>query len=170
MDVHIGAVGCVRGKAAIKFRAHPFGAHPRTLGEHMEQSYRPLLRIGAIAFPMGWVILLVSTDLHPGHQDPNDFVAAFTEYAASSSWIAVHAGQLLGYVLLIGGLVALFSTVGARSAVAAAWGRLPRTCATVTLAAFCALQAVDGITLIRAIDAWVAAPPVTKPLAFAAAE
>jgi hypothetical protein len=146
------------------------GRRPRTLDEQMAQSYRPLLRIGAIAIPVGWVILLVSTDLHPGHQDPNDFAAAFTEYAASSSWIAVHAGQLLGYLLLIGGLIALFSTVGAVSAAAAAWGRLARACASVTLAAFSALQAIDGVTLIRAIDAWVAAPPETKPLAFAAAE
>jgi hypothetical protein len=136
----------------------------------MAESYRPLLRIGAIAIPLGWVILLVSTDLHPGHEDPNDFAAAFTEYAASSSWIAVHAGQLLGYLLLIGGLIALFTAVGAVSAVAAAWGRLARTCATVALTAFSALQAIDGITLIRAIDAWVASPPEMKPVAFAAAE
>ena len=116
----LSVVSVARAALTIGFRAHPFGAHRRILGEHMAQSYRPLLRIGEIAIPVGWVILLVSTDLHPGDQDPDDFVAAFAEYAASS-WIAVHAGQLLGYVLLIGGLIAPFSTVGERSSGPGRW-------------------------------------------------
>jgi hypothetical protein len=119
---------------------------------------------------VGWVVLLVATDLHPGHQNPNDFTAAFAEYAESSNWIAIHGAQLLGYILLLGGLIALFRVVGTRSAVSEAWGALARTCATVTLASFAALQAVDGVTLKRAIDAWIAAAPDGKPAAFAAAE
>ena len=39
-----------------------------------------------------------------------------------------------------------------------------------TAASFTVLQAVDGITLRYAVDAWVSAPPSQKAAAFAAAE
>jgi hypothetical protein len=39
-----------------------------------------------------------------------------------------------------------------------------------TAASFTVLQAVDGIALKRAVDAWVSAPAAQKPAAFAAAE
>jgi hypothetical protein len=40
----------------------------------------------------------------------------------------------------------------------------------VTAASFTVLQAVDGVTLRYAIDAWISAPAAQKPAAFAAAE
>ena len=42
--------------------------------------------------------------------------------------------------------------------------------AVATAASFTVLQAVDGITLRYAVDAWVSAPPSQKAAAFAAAE
>jgi hypothetical protein len=39
-----------------------------------------------------------------------------------------------------------------------------------TAASFTVLQAVDGVTLRYAIDAWISAPAAQKPAAFAAAE
>jgi hypothetical protein len=71
--------------------------------------------------------------------------------------------------LRCGGLVALYYSVSARPGAGA--GLAPFAFAAVTTAAsFAVLQAVDGIALKRAVDAWDCAPAVEKPPAFAVAE
>ena len=52
-------------------------------------------------------ILLLATLLHPMSADPNDSVAAFSEYAADRLWIVSHLGQLLGVLLIAAGLIVL---------------------------------------------------------------
>ena len=52
----------------------------------LNSSARQLLRIGAIAAMAGPLVLFVSTLMHPLEADPNDAVAAFTEYAADRLW------------------------------------------------------------------------------------
>ena len=59
-----------------------------------------LVRIGAIAAILGALLLFVSTLLHPLGADPDDAVAAFTEYAADRLWVASHLGQFLGVALM----------------------------------------------------------------------
>src|SRR5215211_3288772 len=68
-------------------------------------------KIGAVALPLGILVLVVAEIFHPQREDPMDNVAAFT-----------------------------------------------------------VLQAVDGIALKRAVDAWTSAPAAQQTAAFAAAE
>ena len=127
-------------------------------------------RIGAVLFLLGLVVLVISTQLHPAHENPMDNPAVFREYAQSDLWIAVHLAQFAGFLLVIGGLVALYFSIAVRADAAAAIARFGLAAAVTTGASFTILQAVDGIALKRAVDAWASAPPDQEVAAFAAAE
>jgi hypothetical protein len=127
-------------------------------------------RIGAVALPLGIIVILVSENLHPSREDPMDNPAVFMEYAHSDSWTAIHLSQYFGFLLLIGGLVALYYSVSARPGVGAAVAPFGLAAAVTTAASFTVLQAVDGITLKRAVDVWASAPAEQEVAAFAAAE
>jgi hypothetical protein len=125
-------------------------------------------RVGAAALPLGVVLIAISEVFHPSREDPMDFPAVFREYANSDLWTAVHLGEYFGFLLLLGGLVALYYSLRARPGAGLAPFGL--AAAVATAASFTVLQAVDGITLRYAVDNWVSAPPTQKPAAFAAAE
>jgi hypothetical protein len=99
--------------------------------------------------------------------DPNDAVAAFTEYAADHWWVASHLTQLAGVTLIIAALLCLARELERTGA--ASWSRIAAAGAIVSLALAAVLQAVDGIALKRTVDAWVAAPPEQRDAAFHAA-
>jgi hypothetical protein len=71
---------------------------------------------------------------------------------------------------VIGGLVAIYYSLATRRDAGAAVARFGLAAAVTTGATFTILQAVDGIALKRAVDAWVSAPPDHQVAAFAAAE
>jgi hypothetical protein len=127
-------------------------------------------RIGAAALPLGVVLIAISEVFHPSREDPMDFPAVFREYARSDVWTTVHLGEYFGFLLLLGGLVALYYSVRARPGAGAGLAPFGLAAAVATAASFTVLQAVDGITLRYAVDAWVSAPAPQKPAAFAAAE
>jgi hypothetical protein len=72
-------------------------------------------RIGAVVLPLGIAVILVSEFFHPSREDPMDNPAVFMEYARSESWTAVHLAQYFGFLLLLGGLVALYYSLGSDS-------------------------------------------------------
>jgi hypothetical protein len=76
-------------------------------------------RIGAVALPLGIILLVVAEFFHPQREHPMDFPAVFMEYAHSNIWTAVHLAQYFGFLLLLGGLVALYYSVGAAQGVGA---------------------------------------------------
>jgi hypothetical protein len=127
-------------------------------------------RIGAVALLLGAIVLVISTVLHPSHENPMDNPAVFAEYAQSDLWIAVHLGQFLGFLLVIAGLLAVYYALATRRDVAVAVARFGLAAAVTTAASFTILQAVDGIALKRAVDAWVSAPADQQVATFAAAE
>jgi hypothetical protein len=127
-------------------------------------------RMGAVALPIGIVVIAIAEIFHPAREDPMDFPAVFEEYAKSDVWTTVHLGEYFGFLLLLGGLVALYYSVRARPSVGAGLAPFGHAAAVATAASFTVLQAVDGITLRYAVDAWVSAPAAQKPAAFAAAE
>src|SRR5829696_491637 len=72
--------------------------------------------------------------------------------------------------VIIAGLVVLYFALDIRAG-AAAWGaRLGAVFAAVALALYAVLQAVDGVALKQAVDAWVRAPEAEKAARFASAE
>jgi hypothetical protein len=142
-----------------------------------EESYRQIggddaitTRIGAVALPIGVVLIAISEVFHPSRQDPMDFPAVFKEYAGSNVWTTVHQGEYFGFLFLLGGLVALYYSISARRGAGAGIAPFGFAAAVVTAASFTVLQAVDGVTLRYAVHNWVSAPASQKPAAFAAAE
>ena len=127
-------------------------------------------RIGAVALPLGIIVLLVAEFFHPQREHPMDFPAVFMEYAHSNIWTAVHLAQYFGFLLLLGGLVALYYSVGTEQGAGAGLAPFGLAAAVTTAASFTVLQAVDGIALKRAVDAWASAPADQETAAFAAAE
>jgi hypothetical protein len=127
-------------------------------------------RIGAVALPLGIIMLLVAEFFHPQREHPMDNPAVFMEYAQSNIWTAVHLAQYFGFLLLLGGLVALFYSVGAELGAGAGLAPFGLAAAVAAASSFTVLQAVDGIALKRAVDAWVSAPADQETAAFAAAE
>src|SRR5215203_1633192 len=127
-------------------------------------------RIGAVALPIGVVLIAISEVFHPSGEDPMDFPAVFREYASSDVWTTVHFGEYFGFLFLLGGLVALYYSVSARRGAGVGIAPFGFAAAVTAAASFTVLQAVDGVTLRYAIDAWISAPADQKPAAFAAAE
>ena len=118
---------------------------------------RSFARIGAVAAICGSLTLFVATLLHPMSADPNDAVAAFTEYAADRIWVASHLGQFVG-VLLIGiALIALGRMLSGGAAVEVCV-RIGAVGVGASVAAAAVLQAVDGVALKVMVDKWAAAP------------
>jgi hypothetical protein len=124
-------------------------------------------KIGAACAVGGTALLFLGTYLHPMSADPNEAVVAFTEYAADRLWVASHLTQLAGVALMVAALLLLARQL--ESANGAGWPRLAAGGAIASLAVATALQAVDGIALKAAVDAWAAAPATQKEAAFYAA-
>jgi len=124
-------------------------------------------RIGAGAAIIGPIVLLVATMLHPSGADPNDPVAAFSEYAADRLWVATHLMAFVGAFLMVICLFALARSLEG--------DRLRPLADLAVLVAFAALataailQAVDGVALKSMVDRWAAAPDAQKQAAFEAA-
>lgn len=130
------------------------------------QSYN-MYRYGAIAGIAGAFSLFMGTILHPAEADPNDPIAAFTEYAAHYDWVAVHLVQLLGVALMVAA-VFIFSILieNGRGGLVA---RLGNVGAAASLALAAMLQAVDGVALKVMVDRWAAATGPDKDMLFYAA-
>ncbi len=125
------------------------------------------MRGASVAAIGGALLLFVGTLLHPSGADPNDALAAFTEYADDQLWIASHLTQLLGVAMMVGALVHLSRILATGSA--SGWAWLGAAGAIASLAAAAALQAVDGIALKIMVDAWAeAAEPDRTTLFYAA--
>jgi len=99
--------------------------------------------------------------------DPNQAVAAFTEYAADHLWVASHLTQLAGVSLMVAALLLLAQQL--RMGSGTAWAGVAAGGAIASLAVAVALQAVDGIALKLMVDAWTAAPAAQKEGVFHAA-
>ena len=67
-------------------------------------------RAGAVALPLGVILLVVSTIIHPSGEVINNPVI-FMVYAQDDSWIAVHFGQWFGGLPFFGGLPAVTLTM-----------------------------------------------------------
>ena len=78
-------------------------------------------RIGAVALPLGIVVLVVAEIFHPSRENPMDNPAVFMEYARSDIWTAVHLAEYFGFLLVLGGLVALYHSVSAKPGRARGW-------------------------------------------------
>jgi hypothetical protein len=131
---------------------------------------RSMLRLSAVLLLLGDLLTLLAGLLHPGRENPNDHLAVFAEYAQSANWTTVHLGQFIGMALLVAGLLVLCFALDDDAGPQRWVGRLGAIATAVSLALYGVLQAVDGVALKQAVDAWARAPEAEKAARFATAE
>ena len=131
---------------------------------------RSLLRLSATLLFVGELLSLFVGLLHPAHENPNNHRAAFAEYAASANWTPVHLGQFVGMAVIVAGLLVLFFALNVHAGAVGWVSRFAAVSAVVALVLYSVLQAVDGVALKQAVDAWVNAPAAEKAARFASAE
>jgi hypothetical protein len=104
--------------------------------------------------------------LHPtGAEDDHETI--FAQYAKSGAWVATHLAEFVLVLAAIAGLLVLCRALRPETPHLA----LLAACALiVTAATWAALQAVDGVTLKQAVDAWAASSGSEKATRFADAE
>ncbi len=127
-------------------------------------------RLASSLLLSGVVVSLLAGLLHAESHDANDHVASFTAYANSDIWTAVHLGQFAGMALVCAGLVALWSVIGLRRGGLGWTARFGAISAALAAALYAALQAVDGVALKQAVDAWAVSAEPDKAARFATAE
>jgi hypothetical protein len=130
---------------------------------------RPSLRLSAALLLAGQLLYVVITLLHTGGE-ANNHPAIFAAYAGSAIWTAVHAAQFACMVIMLGGLLGLFSALGDHGGPISLVRRLGAASTTATLALCGVVLAVDGVALKQAVNAWATAPEAEKAARFASAE
>jgi hypothetical protein len=130
---------------------------------------RTTLRLSVALLAVGFVVYVLAGLLHTGGPANNHRVV-FAAYASSGDWTAVHLGQFVGMALITAGLLALAFALGLRNGGAAWVARLGAGSAVVALGLYGVLQAVDGVALKQAVDAWAGASDGEKAARFASAE
>jgi hypothetical protein len=133
------------------------------------KAFSPSLRLPAALLLAGQLLYIVITLFHAGGDD-DDHPTEFAGYAASAIWTAVHLGQFVGMAILLAGLIALFFALDAQAGTARFVSRFGAAAAMAALGLYAVLQAVDGVALKHAVDAWASAPDAEKTARFASAE
>ena len=104
--------------------------------------------------------------LHPtGEEDDHESI--FTEYAASDAWVATHLAEFVLVLMALTGLLVLCRAMQPETPYIAL---LAAAAIIATGATWAVLQAVDGVTLKQAVDAWATASRTEEAARFADAE
>lgn len=130
---------------------------------------RKSLRLSAVLLFVGLLLFVGVTALHPGG-DANNHPVIFAVYANSPEWDGVHLGEFAGMAVMIAGLLVLVFAFNTRERTPGVAGWMGAISAGGALALYGVLQAVDGVALERAVDAWASAPAAEKAARFASAE
>ena len=140
------------------------GDEPRAGGTLAD---RGVLRLSGALLLGGFVVNAIQRMiLHPtGEEDNHE--AIFTEYAASDAWVATHLAEFVLVLVALAGLLVLCRALRRETPYLAllAAGAIIASGAT-----WAVLQAVDGVTLKQAVDAWAAASGPEQATRFADAE
>ena len=118
----------------------------------------------------GELLFIGAGIFHPDRVPANQHPEVFAEYANSVYWGAVHMGQFAGMAVLLAGVIALVFALAGKAGVPGGVGRFAAISAGITIALTAVLQAVDGVTLKAASDAWLSAPAAEQPARLAAVE
>lgn len=131
---------------------------------------RQALRLAAMLLFGGLLFFFVAGLFHADRLDANNHTAAFADYADSKIWLAVHLGQFIGMAIMNTGLFVLYFALNLDPGTMRWIGRFGAVAALASLTLYGVLQAVDGVALKHAVDAWANAPAGEKVIRFAAAE
>ena len=125
------------------------------------------LTLSGILLLVGFVVNAIQRMIwHPtGAED--DHEAIFREYAASDAWEATHLAEFVLVLVALAGLLVLCRALRPETPYLAL---LAAGALIVSSATWAALQAVDGVTLKQAVDAWADASGTEEATRFADAE
>jgi hypothetical protein len=104
--------------------------HEAPGGRRVDGNEALTIRLGAV-LPLGIILAMVATAIHPHKEDVMDNPAVFTEYAQSGDWVGVHFAQWIGAHVLLAGLICVHHAIRTRSGLStglARLGALPRRC------------------------------------------
>ncbi len=124
-------------------------------------------RVGGYAALAGIVLIIIATALQSTRAHPAEAAAVFAEYARDDFRVVKHLLQLLGFLLVGTGCLAL--TWRLRAGCAGVWAMLAGASVLVCLALGVVLQAVDGIALKFMVDHLAVAPRAAQSAVFEAA-
>ena len=113
---------------------------------------RTLLRIGAVSAIIGAVLGIVVNLLHPRGAEIGNTKAHLQEIADSGIFLGDHIGILVAFLLIVGGLVALYRSI--TSGRGAAFARLGFAVALASTALIGVTIATDGIAIKAVADTW----------------
>jgi hypothetical protein len=129
----------------------PRGEAPRASGTSVD---RGALTVSGALLLVGFVVNGIQRMVwHPSGEE-DDHEAIFTEYAESDAWVATHFAEFVLVLVAFAGLLVLCRALRPETPYLAL---LAAGAIIVTSAIWAALQAVDGVTLKQAVDAWAAA-------------
>jgi len=123
---------------------------------------RWVLRIGGWAAVVGSLLGGVGNLVHPV-TPMHDPVGVARAIADSHQWVPVHLAIVLGIVLMLGGLVALYHTI--RGGVAGALARLGLFAAVAGVTIGLVLVILDGVAAYQLAQEWAAAAPGDQAVA-----
>src|SRR5688500_12380578 len=136
-------------------------ARRREVMETRAESKALWARTGAVALPLGVILLLAATAAHPSRENPMNHEAVFREYALSDGWIPIHFTQWVAALVFFGGLIALYFAMTVNREGPTVLARFGLAGVVLTAAA---------ITMLQAVDACVDAPTDQESSTFAAAK
>lgn len=125
-------------------------------------SRETVLMLGAVAGGTGFVLQIVLDHLHPHHEQPNNSVGAFTEYAHAHGWAAVHIGQFLGVLMLAFAMLVLSRSLARQPGLAGAVASGGGIAVIVLVSVFAVQMPVGGVALKHAVSTWAGAAGPTK--------
>lgn len=117
---------------------------------------RRVLQIGGASAVVGAILGGVGNLVHPV-TPMDDRVGVARVIADSDNWVAVHLVIVLGIVLMLGGLVALYHSI--RGGLASALARFGLFAAVSGATIGLILVILDGVAAPKLADEWAAAPP-----------
>jgi hypothetical protein len=128
----------------------------------MSVEERWVLRIGGWAAVAGSLLGGIGNLVHPV-TPMHDPVGVARVIAGSRQWVPVHLAIVVGIVLMLGGLVALYHTL--RGGVAGALARLGLFAAVAGVTIGLVLVILDGVAAYQLAQEWAAAPPGDQAVA-----
>jgi hypothetical protein len=126
---------------------------------------RNVRRFASVLMIVGPVTGIVAGRFHGG-VDPQNLLGVLPQYAANPYWKAVHLGQFLGLLLIVGALTLVLNDLRRASPLATLGG----VAAVVAASSYAANQAVDGVAIQFVARAFVEAPAQERAMALSIAE
>jgi hypothetical protein len=121
-----------------------------------------VFRIGGWSAVVGSVLAGIGNLVHPV-TPMNDPVGVARVIADSDGWVPVHLAIVVGILLMLGGLVALYHSI--RGGVAGALARLGLFAAVSGITIGLILVMLDGVAAYQLAQEWAAAPPGDQTVA-----